>query len=79
MMQIRRTPHIHIPRATNFRMFVENLIGLGFLESVSYKKQIPTHEKLFAVGKRGPNATAVTLFFLALGWVGLGLGSSSVS
>ena len=64
-------------------MFAENLVGLGFLKSVSYIKSIPTHEKLFALGKSGPDATNATFtlifFFLGLGWVGLGLKSSSVS
>ena len=35
------------------RVFAENLVGLGFLQSVSCIKSIPTHEKLFAVGKSG--------------------------
>ena len=49
-------------------MFAVNLIGLGFLQSVSYTKSIPTHEKFAAVGKKsGPNAT-FDLFFLGLGW-----------
>ena len=59
------------------RVFVESLIGLGFLPSVSCIKPIPTHEKLFAVGKKWPQMPLLTYFFL--GWVGLGLGSSSVS
>ena len=52
-------------------MFAENLVGLGFLQSFSYIKPIPTHEKMFAVGKSGPNAT-FNLIFLGLGgpWVG---------
>ena len=53
------------------RVFAENLAGLGFLYSVSYMKSIPTHEKLFAVGKSDPNATAnliVSWVRLALGW-----------
>ena len=44
---------------------------LGFLQSVSCIKPIPTHEKIFAVGKSGPNAT-FNFFFslgLALSWV----------
>ena len=53
------------------------LVGLGFLQSVSYIESILTHEKLFAVGKSGPNAT--NNLYLISGWVGLGLGSSSVS
>ena len=48
-------------------MFAKNLVASGFLYSVSYIKAIPTHEKIFAVGKRGPNAT-FNLFFLGLGW-----------
>ena len=52
-------------------MFAETLVGLGFLWSVSYIKSIPTHEKLFAVGKSGPNAT-FSLIFLGLGWPWVG-------
>ena len=37
--------------------------------SVSYIKPIPTHEKILAVGKSGPNAT-----FNPFPWVGLALG-----
>ena len=48
-------------------VFVENLVGLGFFYSVSYITPIQTHEKLFAVGKSGPNAT-LNLFSLGLGW-----------
>ena len=48
-------------------VFAENLVGLGFLYSVSYIKPIPTHEKIIVVGKSGPNAT-FHLFFLGLGW-----------
>ena len=33
------------------RVFAENLVGLGFLQFVSYIQSIPIHEKLFAVGK----------------------------
>ena len=39
------------------RVVAENLVGLGFLQSVSYIKPIITHEELFAVGKSDPNAT----------------------
>ena len=60
----------------NNTVFAENLVRLGFLQSVSYIKPILTLQKLLAVGKSGPNAT-FNLFFL--GWVGLGLGSSTVS
>ena len=56
------------------------LVGMGLLLSVSYIKPIPTHEKSFAAGKSGPNAT-FDLICLGLGWpwVGLGLGNSSDS
>ena len=52
-------------------MFAENLVGLGFSQSVSYiTKPIPPHEKIFAVGRSGQNAT----FNLSFSWVGLALG-----
>ena len=58
---------------------------LGFV-SVSYIKPISTHEKLFAVGKIGPNAKSVpnatlnlyskchfeAMFFLGLSWPWVG-------
>ena len=53
------------------RVFAENLVGLGFLQSVSYIKPIPTHERLFTVGKSGPNATFKP-FFSGLGWPWVG-------
>ena len=54
------------------RVFPEsNLVGLSFLYSVSYIKSIPTHEKLFAIGKSGPIAT-FNLLFLELGWPWVG-------
>ena len=37
-------------RATK-TVLADNFVGLGLLQSASYKKSIPTHEKLFAVGK----------------------------
>ena len=49
------------------RVFAENLVGLGFLYSVSYIKSILTHEKIFAVGK-GTQTPLFNLFFLGLGW-----------
>ena len=55
----------------HYRVFAENLVGLGFLWSVSYIKPIPTHGKMFAVGKSGPNAT-FKLIFLGLGWPSVG-------
>ena len=54
------------PRLTT-RLFADNFAGLGFLQSVSYIKSIPTHDKIFAVGKSGPTAT-FNLNFLGLGW-----------
>ena len=56
---------------SNSMVFAENLIELGFLQSLSYIKQIPTHKKIFAVGKSGPNA-AFNLIFLGLGWPWVG-------
>ena len=53
-------------------MFTEHLVGLGFLWSVSWMKSIPTHEKLFAVGKSGQNATLINLIFVGLGWSWVG-------
>ena len=44
-------------------VFAENLVGLGFLSSVSYIKPIPTHENLFAVGKKWPRCHFYHLFF----------------
>ena len=55
----------------NIRTFAGNLVGLGFLQSVSYTKPISTHETIFAVGKSGPNAT-FNLIFLGLGWPRVG-------
>ena len=52
-------------------MFEENLVGLGLLWSVSYVKPIPSHEKIFAVGKSGSYAT-FNLVFLGLGWPWVG-------
>ena len=41
------------------------------MQSVSYIKSIPTHEKKYAVGKSGSNAT-FNLFFLGLDWPWVG-------
>ena len=57
------------------RVFAKNLIGLGFLWPVSYIKPIPTHEKIFAVGKKKKWPECLVLSYFFLGWVGLGLGS----
>ena len=52
-------------------MFAEILVEDRFIESVSYIKPIPSQEKIFAVGKSGPNAT-FNLFFLGSGWPWVG-------
>ena len=49
--------------------FAEDLVGL--VRSASYVKSIPTHVKIFAEGKSGPNAT-FNLNFLGLGWPWVG-------
>ena len=54
-----------------YTVFADNLVGLGFLQSVSYIKPILSHEKSFAVGKSGRNAT-FNPFFLGLGWPWVG-------
>ena len=60
------TPYSPTPYS---RVLAENLVGLGFL--YKYIKSIPTHEKISAVGKNGPNAT-FNLFFLGFGWPWVG-------
>ena len=59
------------PIVNNNKVFVENLVGLGFLACFLYKVSIPTHEKLVSVGKSGPNATFNPIF-LGLGWPWVG-------
>ena len=61
--------------AENFsknRVFADNLVGLGFLQPVSYIKPLPTHEKLFAVWEKLAQMPLLTQCFLgwvvALGW-----------
>ena len=49
---------------------------VGFLVACFLYKPIPTHEKVFAVGKRGINAT-FNLIFLGLGWPWVGVWSVS--
>ena len=58
------------PVAWYHRVFAENNVGLGFLSSVSHIKSIPTHEKMVAVGRSGPDATFSLIFY----WAGLDLG-----
>ena len=53
------------------REFADNLVGLGFLQSFSYIKPILTHDRVFAVGKSGQNAT-FSLIFFGLGWPRVG-------
>ena len=53
------------------------LFELGFLSSVSYIKPIPTHHKNYLLWEKVAQLPLLTHFFL--GWVGLGLGSSSAS
>ena len=60
-----------LPARGVIRVFAEILVGLGFSESVSYIKSIPTHKKKIAVGKSGPNAK-FNLIFLGLGWPWVG-------
>ena len=53
----------------NIGVFAENLVGLGFLWSVSYQvyiNKVPTHEKRFAVGKSDLN-DVFNLSILGLG------------
>ena len=58
-------------------VFAEKFVGLGFLWSVSYIKPIPTHENIFLLREKLAEMPPFTYFFLD--WVGLGLGSSTVS
>ena len=61
------------------RVFAENLVGLGFLYSVSYIKAVQTHQNLFCCGeKKMAQMPLFNLFCLGLG-CGLGLGSWTVS
>ena len=49
-------------------VFAENLVGLGFLQSVSYIKPNPSDEKVFCCGKTWPQMPLLTWFFPGLGW-----------
>ena len=62
------------PYASN-RVFAENLVGLGFLYSISYIKSLHPQKNIYC-GKKVAQMPLFTYFFL--GWVGLGLGNSSV-
>ena len=63
--------YVTIGKIASSGVLVERLVGLGFLSSVSYITPIPTHEKIFAGGRRGPNTT-FNLIFLGLGWPWVG-------
>ena len=54
--------------APRIRVFAENSVGLGFLQSVSYIKPIPTHEKILCCGEKVAQMPLFTLIFLGLGW-----------
>ena len=46
---------VFLPTSGAIRVLADNSVGLDFLQSVSYIKSIPTHEKIFAVyGKKWP-------------------------
>ena len=66
----------------SYRIVCQGVCGefswVGFHVVCFLYKPIPTHEKLFAVGKSGPIVLSLSTYFF-LGWVGLGLGGSSVS
>ena len=58
--------------------FAENLVGFGFLSVVCLLYETnPYPRKNICCGKKLAKMPPFTYFFL--GWVGLGLGSSSVS
>ena len=69
--KVSHVRHIMIHIIIYIRVFKEKLVELGFLWSASYTKSIPTHQKLFAVGKSDPNATFNPIF-LGLGWPWVG-------
>ena len=57
--------------ATN-RVFAEDLVGLAFLQSVSYIKPIPTHTRKYLLWEK---VAHMPRFFLPIfSWVGLALG-----
>ena len=51
-------------------VLAENLVGLGFLQSVSHNKTNPNKRKIICCGEKAQNAT----FNLNFPWVGLALG-----
>ena len=53
-------------------MFAEKLAGIGFLQSVSYIKSIPTHEKNICGEKKVAQLPPYNLVFLGLGWPWVG-------
>ena len=70
-LQLQFRLHLQTDTVTVVRVFAENLVVLGFLQSASCIKSNPTQEKIFAVGKSGPNAT-FNLNFLGLDWPWVG-------
>ena len=55
----------------NKRVFAENMVGLGFLDSFLYQTD-PNARKVNCCGKKVAQMSLLTHFFL--GWVGLGVG-----
>ena len=54
-------------------LLTDNLVGLGFVWSVSYIKPIPTHEKRFAVAKKVAQMPLLTWWiYRGLGWPWIG-------
>ena len=52
-------------------MLAENLVSWVRLVTCFLHEILPTHEKMFAVGKSGPNAT-FKIVLLGLGWPWVG-------
>ena len=50
------------------RVLAENLVGLGFLQPVSYIKSIPTHEKKHLLWGKVAHTPLLSPIFLGLGW-----------
>ena len=66
------------PKYPYIMVFAENLGWVGFLlVCFHHVKAIPTHEKIFAVCEKVAEMPHLTYFLL--GWIGVGLGSSTVS
>ena len=65
------------PNTTINRVFAENFGWVGFLAVLHEISRNP--RKIICCGKKVAQMSHFNLFFLDLGWVGYGLGSSSVS